>query len=96
MTNDKPDPKIGAGHASAMARQGLAELRAALYSDSNVAQPPQYGLYGTKTPGEVQEDREASVREPEEPASSVFGGRMEAADQTGERDEREPREPEMD
>ena len=57
MTEEKPDPKLGAGHASAMFRQGLAELRAALYPESNVAQPPQGGIYGTLTPGEVMQER---------------------------------------
>lgn len=52
-----PHQKIGAGHASAMWRQGLRELRGALYSESNVAQPSEYGLYGTMTPGEVAEAR---------------------------------------
>jgi hypothetical protein len=50
MSNDNSEPKICTGHASAMLRQGLSELRAALYTDSNVAQPVQYGLYGTRTP----------------------------------------------
>jgi hypothetical protein len=49
--------KIGEGHASAMLRQGLRELRAAVYPESNVAQQPEYGLYGTRTPGEVAESR---------------------------------------
>lgn len=34
----EPEVKIGAGHASAMFRQGLRELRASLYPESNVAQ----------------------------------------------------------
>jgi hypothetical protein len=59
MGSDKSEGKIGAGHASAWLRQGLSELRAALYPDSNVAQLPQYGLYGTRTPGEVAEARRA-------------------------------------
>ena len=63
MSEQEPSPKIGTGHASAMARQGLAELRAALYPESNVAQSPQYGLYGTLTPGEVARAREASALE---------------------------------
>lgn len=57
MSNKHDEPKIGSGHASAFFRQGLSELRAALYAESNVAQPPQYGLYGTRTPGEVAEAR---------------------------------------
>lgn len=50
-------PKIGSGHASAMFRQGLRELRAALYTDSNLAQPTEYGMAGTLTPGEVADSR---------------------------------------
>ncbi len=50
-------PKIGMGHANAMLRQGLAELRASLYTGSNIAQQPEYGLYGHQTPGEIAEDR---------------------------------------
>lgn len=69
MADDDPSPKIGAGHASAMFRQGLSELRGALYSDSNVAQPAQYGLYGTKTPGEVAESRRADADMDEEKGS---------------------------
>jgi hypothetical protein len=49
--------KIGEEHLRAMARLGLRELRAAAYPNSNIAQSPEYGLYGTKTPGEVAEDR---------------------------------------
>lgn len=66
MATDEPKPKIGAGHASAMFRQGLSELRAAIYPDSNVAQPPQYGLYGTKTPGEVVDEKRGVVRDHDE------------------------------
>lgn len=49
--------KIGSTHASAMARQGLRELRAAIYPNSNLAQSPEIGVYGSITPGEVAEDR---------------------------------------
>lgn len=57
----KDQPKIGAGHASAMFRQGLRELRNALYPESNVASPvTEYGVYGTKTPGEIAEARETT------------------------------------
>ncbi len=59
----EPKPKIGAGHASAMWRQGLRELRAAVFPESNVAQPAEYGAYGTKTPGEVAHDRRGEARD---------------------------------
>ena len=54
---EEEQQKIGAGHASAMARLGLRELRGSLYPESNVAQQTEYGLYGTRTPGEVAEAR---------------------------------------
>jgi hypothetical protein len=41
----------------AMWRQGLHELGAALYGPGTAAQPPEYGMPGTKTPGEVAEGR---------------------------------------
>lgn len=57
MANEKKG-KIGEGHAGTMGRLGLEELRNATYPSSNVAEPnSMYGLYGTKTPGEVQEAR---------------------------------------
>lgn len=84
--SDDNKPKIGAGHASAMFRQGLAELRGALYPDSNVAQPPQYGIYGTKTPGEVMQEKQAEGRDPDE-QPSVLEERMKP--QAQERDSQE-------
>ena len=55
--NEPSEPKIGEGHLGAMGRQGLRELRAAIYPASNIAQQPEYGLYGTRTPGEIADDR---------------------------------------
>lgn len=76
--------KIGEGHAEAMFRQGLRELRGALYPESNVAQQPEYGMYGTRTPGEVAEARRDDVRDLEEEKSadrgSVLEERMREAD----------------
>lgn len=63
QNNEEQKPKIGAGHVAAMGRQGLRELRGAMYPDSNVAQQPEYGLYGTMTPGEIAADRK--VDEPQ-------------------------------
>ena len=70
--------KIGDGHAAAMGRQGLDELRAALYADSNVAQRPQYGLYGTMTPGEIAAAREGDERalEADKGSDSIVGDRL--------------------
>jgi hypothetical protein len=94
MARDEPDPKIGAGHASAMFRQGLAELRGALYQESNVAQPAQYGLYGTRTPGEVAEARRPDERDLDEEPRSILGERLERAAQA--RDGREPEPPALE
>jgi len=95
MARDEPDPKIGAGHAGAMFREGLRELRNALYPESNVAaQNPEYGLYGTRTPGEVAEARKSEERDFNEEPRSTLGERLEQAEQT--RDVREPEPPSMD
>lgn len=86
---------IGTGHAEAMFRQGLAELRAAAYfPESNVAQPPQYGLYGTRTPGEVAEARKEGERDLDEEPKSVLAQRLELAEERGR--EPDPPEPEME
>lgn len=69
MSDGDETRKIGDGHAEAWLRQGLRELRAALYPDSNVAQPPEYGLYGTRTPGEVADDRRIIDRDFDEEPS---------------------------
>jgi hypothetical protein len=55
-----------------------------------VAQSPEYGLYGTKTPGEVAEDRRGDARDLEEEKpreeDSVLSDRMR---QAGARDSRD-------
>jgi hypothetical protein len=81
-TRNDATPKIGEGHASAMLRLGLKELRAAavLSPDSNIVQPAEYGLYGTKTPGEVAESRRAEGLDLEEEKHSVLADRMRQAD----------------
>jgi hypothetical protein len=79
--------KIGEGHFSAWMRQGLRELRAAFYPDSNVAQPPEYGLYGTKTPGEVAQDRRSeSLDLSDEGKSSALDDRLREASKRDDRD----------
>ena len=62
----EPTRKIGTGHFTAMGRLGLRELRGAVYPESNVAQQPEYGLYGTMTPGEVAEARRGDGQDLEE------------------------------
>lgn len=96
--NELESPKIGAGHASAMFRQGLKELRGALYPDSNVAQHQEYGLYGTRTPGEVAEARRSDERDLEEEPQreSVLAERLERAEQSKDDRGPDPKEPERD
>jgi len=93
-TPDDVKPKIGAGHVEAMWRQGLAELRGAFFNESNVAQPAQYGLYGTRTPGEVAEARRAAERDHDEEPMSVLQERLDQV--AKDRDNREPEPPQMD
>lgn len=80
------DQKIGAGHASGMARQGLRELRAALYPQSNIAQQPDLGVYGNATPGEIAESRQAEAPSLEEERGSTLNDRLDQAKQS--RDDR--------
>lgn len=94
MARDEPDPQIGAGHASAMFRQGLAELRAALYPESNVAQPVQHGMAGTLTQGEIADAKKPDDRDLNEEPRSILGERMEQAEHA--RDVREPEPPAME
>ncbi len=54
--------KIGVGHAGAMWRAGLRELRAMLYPESNISQQTELGIYGTALPSEV-----ATVRQRDGP-----------------------------
>lgn len=50
-------PKLFAGHAQAMGRLGVHELRNAAYTGANVAASGETGLYGTATPQEVHEQQ---------------------------------------
>ena len=82
--DDKTPQKWGSEHAPAMLRQGLRELRSGFYPESNVAQQPEYGVWGTKTPGEVAEDRRGDGRDLEDEASkdghSILDDRMREAE----------------
>ena len=96
MARKGSSPKIGAGHASAMFRQGLAELRAAcVLPEANVPQPTVYGMVGTKTPGEVMEDRKGENRDPDE-RPSILGERLKQVEREANAREPEPREFERD
>ena len=89
--------KIGAGHLEAMGRLGLREFRAAAYPDSNIAQPSEYGIYGTATPGEVSESRrdDGIDQQPQIDKDSILGSRLEMARERAEQERDEP-EIEMD
>ncbi len=82
--DDKTPQKWGSEHAGAMFRQGIRELRAAVYPESNIAQQAEYGVYGTKTPGEVAEDRRGDGRDLEDETSkdsgSILGDRLREAE----------------
>lgn len=95
MADKQPQPKIGAGHAQAMFRQGLTEMRAALYPESNVAQPSVYGIAGTRTPGEVMQEKQGELRDPDE-KPSILGERLKQAEREAAVREPEPREPERE
>lgn len=95
MAQKGPPPKWGAGHAQAMFRQGLAELRAAIYPESNVAQPTVYGIAGTKTPGEVMEEKKGENRDPDE-RPSILDERLKQVENDRAGREPEPRERERD
>ena len=96
MAREETKPKIGAGHASAMFRQGLAELRGAMYQQSNMAQPTVYGIYGTKTPGEVMQEKQGESRDPDERPSILNEKLKEAEQQRDAGREPEPPQPEKD
>lgn len=49
--------KIGEGHAAAMGRLGLAELRNAVNPSRESVADKEVGLYGTATQGEIAEAR---------------------------------------
>jgi hypothetical protein len=78
-----------------MFRQGLAELRAALFPESNIAQPPVYGIAGTRTPGEVMEDKKLEMCDPDE-RPSILDQRLKQAEREANVREPEPREPEKE
>ncbi len=102
MSNEDKSTKIGAGHAAAMARQGLRELRAAVYPESNVAQHPEMGVYGSLTPGEVADSRKRDSVERDsdydhgEEAGSVLAERLEQAQARGIEQGREDRSQERE
>lgn len=91
--------KIGEGHAAAMGRLGLRELRELGNPGGNMAQPSEYGLYGTMTPGEVAESRRGEERDLEDESpqrDSPLADRLRQARDREERDDREDRSKDLE
>jgi hypothetical protein len=74
----EPGRKIGAGHAAAMFRLGLKELRNAVNPARDSVADTELGLYGTQTQGEIAEAR-----------GNVYGGAGLDAHQEKPRQERD-------
>ena len=95
-SRDPPSTPIGKGHLAAMGRLGLAELRGAFFNESNIAQPPQVGLYGMPSQGEIAEARREDDHELEEVQKlneeprSILDERLDAVNEA--REVREPDE----
>lgn len=87
---DRPIPKWGAGSLQASFRQGLSEIRGALYPDSTVAQPIENGMYGTTLPSEVQRQREADPDVSADRVSSIIDRVQKMANKEPQREDREP------
>jgi hypothetical protein len=93
---DNGSRKIGEGHAAAMLRLGGKEIRNVAYPGSNIAQPTEYGIFGTLTPGEIAEARRSEERDLEEEPKSILGEWLKRAERTNDDRGRENREPEME
>jgi hypothetical protein len=61
--------KIGAGHAAAMGRLGLKELRNLANPSRESMADSEIGLYGTQTQGEIAEARGGPGQGPEQESS---------------------------
>jgi hypothetical protein len=61
--------KIGAGHAAAMLRLGLKELRNLANPSRESVADTEIGLYGTQTQGEIAEARGGPGQGPEQESS---------------------------
>jgi hypothetical protein len=82
MAEEKP--KIGAGHAAAMGRLGLKELRNALNPSREGAADSEIGLYGTMTQGEIAMARGSYGTDPEQEKRQEQNGQEQAAPASGQ------------
>jgi hypothetical protein len=84
--------KIGAGHAAAMGRLGLKELRNAFNPSRESVADNEIGLYGTQTQGEIAEARGGPGQGPEQETKdgplSLGELRKDAQDRTRDQDDR--------
>ena len=66
------DRKIGSGHAAAMARLGLKELRNAVNPSRESAADAEIGLYGSLTRGEIADARGGPGNGPEQESAKAL------------------------
>ena len=79
------DKKIGAGHAQAMVRLGLNELRNVFtFAGSNITAPTDPGLYGNATQSEVRDQKGIGHEPQEKEQESVLESRLNQADKLAE------------
>ena|SRR5438874_5086456 len=64
--------KIGEGHAGAMVRLGLKELRNALNASRESVADNEIGLYGTETQGEIAKARGGPGQGPEQESTGTL------------------------
>lgn len=77
--------KIGTGHASAMLRLGLKELRNAVNPSRDSVADSEIGLYGTQTQGEIAQARGGAGAGPEQEGQlTVADLRSAAQEQPGQ------------
>ncbi|HEX2839348.1 MAG TPA: hypothetical protein VHN77_14620 [Phycisphaerales bacterium] len=78
-------------------RQGMHELGSAFYGPGTAAQPAEYGMIGTRTPGEVADGlrgKETPSPVQNGPAPSIMDGYVQDSRDAHDRVSRESREPE--
>jgi hypothetical protein len=75
--------KLGEGHAAAMFRLGLKELRNAANPSRESIADTEIGLYGTQTQGEIAQARKGPSAGPEEESVSLDQMRKETETQKG-------------
>lgn len=73
--------KIGEGHADAMLRLGLKELRNAFNPSRDSVAGDEMGIYGTATQGEIANARDGAGDGPEQESASLDDVRSAAREQ---------------